>query len=112
MVKILFYNATNPTDPDVFSWGHTRSGHSEFLVPVKARDGTNCTSTLDEGDAACHSKRLTSELCRTIEDALDKEVSLSRGGEGSFPRFDDLLSELPLIMQQFKEVKHTVQAHV
>ena len=68
MVNILFYNAANPADPDVFSWA-TRTGHSELLVPVDAGDGTTCT--LDESDIAYHTKRVTSESKRIIKEGLE-----------------------------------------
>ena len=104
MVNILFYNATNPTDPDVFKWGNTRLGHSEFMVPIKEKGGMDCI--IDEGAVACHTKRVTSELSKTMEDALDKEVSMFREGEGTFARSEDPPSELSL-MRQFKKVKIT-----
>ena len=108
-MNILFYNVTNPTDPDVFKWGNTRLGHSEFMVPIKEKDGTNCI--IDVGAVACHTKRVTSELSKTIEHALDKKVSMFREGERSFARSEDPPSE-PLLTRQFKKVKITFEPRV
>ena len=41
-MNILLYNAKNPTDPDVFKWANTRYGHSEFMIPIEDKDGTDC----------------------------------------------------------------------
>ena len=109
MVNLLFYNVTNPTDPDVFKWGNARLGHSEFMVPIKEKDGTDCI--IDEGAVACHTKRVTSGLPNTIERALDKEVSMFREGQRSFARSEDPPSEPPP-MRQFKKVKITFEPRV
>ena len=108
-MNILSYNATNPTDPNVLKWGNTRLGHSEFMIPIKEKDGMNCI--IDEGAVACHTKRVTSESSKTIEDALDKEVFMFREGEGSFARSGDPPSELSL-MRQSSKVKITVEPRV
>ena len=108
-MNLLFYNVTNPTDPDVFKRGNTRLGHSEFMVPIKEKDGTECI--IDEGAVAWHTKRVTSELSKIIERALDKEVYMFREGQRSFGRSEDPPSEPPL-MWQFKKVKITFKPRV
>ena len=105
-MNLLFYNVTNPTDPDVFKWGNTRLGHSEFMVPIKDKDGTDCIT--EEGAVACHTKRVASELSKISERALDKEVSMFREGQRSFGRSEDPPSEPPL-MRQFKKMKFTFE---
>ena len=91
-MNLLLYNAKNSTDPDVFKWGNTRLGHSEFMVPIKDKDGTD------------HTKRVTSELSKITERALDKDISMFREGQESFGRSEDPPSEPPL-MRQFKKVR-------
>ena len=77
-MNILFYNVKNPTDPDVLKWGNTRLGHSEFMVPIKDKDGTDCIT--EEDAVACHTKRVTFELSKITERALDEDVSMFREG--------------------------------
>ena len=105
-MNLLLYNAKNPTDPDVFRWGNTRLGHSEFMVPIKDKDGTDCIT--EEGAVACHTKRVTSELSKITERALVKEISVFREGQRSFGRSEDPPSEPPL-MRQFKKVRFTFE---
>ena len=101
-MNILLYNAKNPTDPDVFKWANTRYGHSEFMIPIEDKDGTDC---IIEGETvACHTKRVTSELAKITERALDKEFSMFREGQRSFGHSEDPLSETPL-MRQFNKVR-------
>jgi hypothetical protein len=103
VVNILFYNASNPTDPDVFKWGTSRIGHSELLVPIKATDAPQ--PAIDEGDLGSHTKRVASALSKNIEDALEEEVSMFRAGERSFACSEDTPSALST-MRQFKKVNN------
>ncbi|CAM9707276.1 unnamed protein product [Ascophyllum nodosum] len=108
VVNIVFHNATNPVDPNVYTWANTLFGHAELLVPVDAGDGT--TTTLDESDIAYHTERVTSEFKRIIKEGLESKTSLPRDGEGGSSRFETPFSKLPEVLQ-FNKVKKCREVH-
>ena len=107
-MNILYHNAANPEDPDVYNWANTLVAHTELLVPVDAGDGT--TTTLDERDIAYHTERVTTEFKNIIEEGLESKISLPRDGEGISSRIETPFSKLPEVLE-FKKVKNRREVH-
>ena len=107
-MNILYHNAANPEDPDVYNWVNTLVAHTELLVPVDAGDGT--TTTLDERDIAYHTERVTTEFKKIIEEGLESKISLPRDGEGISSRIETPFSKLPEVLE-FKKVKNRREVH-
>ncbi|CAN0118918.1 unnamed protein product [Ascophyllum nodosum] len=80
------------------------------MIPIEDKDGTDC---IIEGETvACHTKRVTSELAKITERALDKEVSMFREGQRSFGHSEDPLSETPLMRQFNKGISDALRSWV